>query len=87
MSEPYEMGLRAPRCNGCDLARLKWELGDKFLVLYGSIYEMGATPSPGQGLKEWKGVSVKFRMWGMSYGHSDECYNWKPPAERKGRIT
>lgn len=26
----YAMGLRAPRCNGCEYAKLKWELGEKF---------------------------------------------------------
>lgn len=32
-SDMYMMGLRPPRCNGCKYARLKWELGDRFLSL------------------------------------------------------
>lgn len=32
----YAMGLRSARCNGCKFTKLKWELGDKSLVLQSS---------------------------------------------------
>ena len=77
----YTMGLRPARCNGCELAKLRWELDDKFLMLPGQgIYELDAIPSKGQGEpSEHNGRPIQFRMWGMNYGHSDECYKWKPP--------
>ena len=79
MSELFEMGLRPPRCNGCTLAQLKYELGDKLIYLPGGIYELDAKPIPGQGgPSSYKGRPIRFRFWGMSYGHSDECYNWHP---------
>ncbi len=64
-SDLLAMGLRAPRCNGCEFARLKHKLGDKILVLQGdkvfpsswlnisdswvNVYELDADPVPGQG--------------------------------------
>lgn len=76
----YEMDLRPPRCNGCKLAQLKHELGDKFLVLLGTVYELDTKPSSGQGEPtSHEGRPIRFRFWGMAYGHSDECYNWRPP--------
>ncbi len=82
MSYAYEMGLRGGICNGCSLAQLKYELGKKFLMLPSGIYELDAQPVEGQGEPmSYKGRPIRFHMWGMSYGHSDECYNWKPPRK------
>jgi hypothetical protein len=74
----YAMGLRAARCNGCKLAEYKHKLGDKFLMLDGTVYELDAEPHKGQAVTEHEGRPIKFRFGGMSYGHSDECYNWNP---------
>ena len=83
MSELYDMGLRPSICNGCSLKRLKWELGDKFLMLNGTIYELDAEPAKGQGEPtSYKGHLIRFKMWGMDYGHSDECYHWRPPRKK-----
>lgn len=81
MSLLYEMGLRGPRCNGCKLAKLKYELGDRFLMVLGEgVYELDAEPRPGQGEPQsHEGRPIRFRWWGMSYGHSNECYGWQPP--------
>lgn len=83
------MGLRAPRCNGCDYARLRWELGDKFLSLnkggWVAVYELDADPTPGQGEpQEHEGRPVRHKASFMSVGHSDECYGWRPPTSRPG---
>lgn len=78
--DAYRMGLRAPRCNGCKQEQLKYELGDNFLSLPDGIYELDAQPRQGQGKPDThNGRPIRFRFWGMSYGHSDECYNWQPP--------
>ena len=49
-SDLYEMGLRAPRCNGCKYAKLKHKLGDKFLSRidggWVAVYELDAEPRP-----------------------------------------
>lgn len=85
----YAMGLRAARCNGCKYARLKHELGDKFLRLRNAngwvvVYELDARPHPGQGDPlEHEGRPVRHRASFMSIGHSDECYNWKPPRREE----
>jgi hypothetical protein len=82
MSYAYDMGLRSGICNGCSLAELKHELGKKFLMLPSGIYELDAKPAEGQGKPDkYKGRPIRFRMWGMDYGHSDECYNWKSPKK------
>jgi hypothetical protein len=76
------MGLREARCNGCTLEQLKHELGDKFLMLEGTVYELDAQPLKGQGQPyRHNGHKIRFVFWGMSYGHSDECYHWKPPKK------
>ena len=86
MSMAHEMGLRGPRCNGCKFARLKHELGDKFLYLVEhawstTVYELDAEPMSGQGEPhEHEGRSIRFRASFMSIRHSDECYHWRPPA-------
>ena len=85
MSMAYEMGLRGPRCNGCEFAKLKHKLGDKFLHLqdkgWHDVYELDADPVPGQSEPlEYKGRPIRFRASFMSIGHSDECYHWRPPA-------
>lgn len=87
--DAYETGLRAPRCNGCDYARLKHELGDKFLSLneggWVAVYELGAEPAPGQGEpQEHEGKPIRHKSSFMSVGHSDECYGWRPPTSRPG---
>ena len=46
--DTYDMGLRSARCNGCELEKVKWELGDKFLMLDSRIYELDAPFAPGQ---------------------------------------
>lgn len=78
----YSMGLRAARCNGCAYAKLKHELGDKFLALndgWVNVYELDAEPIPGQGdPQEHNGRSVRYRAGFMSIGHSDGCYHWQP---------
>jgi len=81
MSFAYEMGFRGPRCNGCSLAKFKYELGDKFLMIRGKgVYELDAEPRPGQGEPQsYEGRPIRFHWWGMSYQHSDECYHWQPP--------
>lgn len=80
MSFAYEMGLRGGICNGCSLKQLKWQLGDKFLMLPQGIYELDAEPEEGQGEpQQYNGRPIKFHMWGMSYEHSDECYHWSSP--------
>lgn len=78
--------FRTPSCNGCDYLKLRHELGIKFLSIYEGggvgVYEQDAEPIKGQGSRVWhKGKPVRFRVWFMSIGHSDECYNWKPPEE------
>lgn len=85
--DAYQMGLRPPRCNGCEYARLRWELGDKFLSLnkagWVAVYELDAEPVPGQGEpREHDGRPIRHRGSFMSVGHSDECYHWSPPSER-----
>ena len=88
----YAMGLRAPSCNGCEYAKKKWELGDRFLrvnTLRGvGVYEIGAQPTKGQGEPytvklppDYEKQPIRFHAWYMSIGHSDECYNWTPPRE------
>ena len=85
MSYAYDMGLRSGRCNGCKLKQFRHELGDKFIMLNRTIYELDAEPCQGQGEPlEHEGRPVQFVMWGASWGHSDECYNWKPPRKKKG---
>jgi len=89
MSEAYDMGLRGGICNGCKLAEYKWKLGKKFLLIgggiMGGVYELDAKPTEGQGEPyEHNGRPIRFIFAGMSYGHSDECYNWRPPRKRKG---
>lgn len=82
-SDLHQMG-RAPRCNGCRLAQLKHELGESFLMLNGNVYELDAEPRPGQGEPyKHKGRPIRWHFWGMSYGHSDECYNWQSPSGRE----
>jgi len=89
----YAMGLRAARCNGCEYAKLKHKLGDKFLKLYTdklytdlgwiAVYELDAEPCTGQGEPlEHQGRPIRHRGTFMGIGHSDECYNWQPPSER-----
>ena len=83
MSEAYDQGLRGAICNGCSLAKLKHELGKKFLMLPDGIYELDAQPVEGQGKPMvYKGKPIRFHMWGMSYEHSDECYNWKLTSKK-----
>ena len=82
-SDAYAMGLRPARCNGCEFAKFRHELGNKFLYLqeYGwhSVYELDAKPNPKQGEpREHEGHQIRFRASFMSIGHSDECYHWKP---------
>ena len=77
------MGLRAPRCNGCEYARLKHELGDNFLEReeegWVTVFELDAHPVPSQGNPQaYEGRPVRFRASFMSIGHSYECYNWHP---------
>lgn len=81
-SDLLAMGLRAPRCNGCTLAEWRWKLGDRFLMLPKGVYELDAEPRPGQGEpRRHGGRPIRFHFWGMSYGHSDECYHWSPSAD------
>ena len=80
--DAFAMGLRGPRCNGCKLAKLRYELGDKFLLLHNTVYELDAEPAPGQGQPEQhKGRPIKHHLWVMSPEHSNECYHWTPPSE------
>ena len=80
--DAFQMGLRPPRCNGCKLAQLRHELGDKLLLLGGTVYELDAEPAPGQGEPtSHEGRPIRWIFRGMSYGHSDECYRWRPPKE------
>ena len=86
----YAMGLRAPRCNGCDYARLKHELGDRFLSRneggWVAVYELDAEPAPGQSeTHEREGRPIRHKASFMSVGHSDECYGWKPPSSKPAR--
>lgn len=83
----YAMGLRAPRCNGCECEKLQWALGDKCLLLREqsgtAVYELDAQPRRGQGPRQvYEGRSVRFHRWFMSTGHSDECYHWTPTREK-----
>jgi hypothetical protein len=81
----YAMGLRAPRCNGCEYAQLKHKLGDRFLSVnedgWTAVYELDATPRPGQAETEHEGRPIQSRSSFMSIKHSDECYYWKPSEE------
>ena len=74
------------KCNGCKLKEYKWKLGKKFLLMpgpNGGVYELDAEPIEGQGHpKEYNGRPLRFCWWGMSYGHSDECYDWHPPRKK-----
>ena len=77
----YAMGLRAPRCNGCKYAELKWQLGDKFLRIGNSVYELDAEPTLGQGEPmEYEGRSIRFHAYFISTEHSDECWHFTPPS-------
>lgn len=84
----YARGLRPGRCNGCKFEKLAWELGDEAIVLVEadtgstSIYELGAEPWPGQMITEWDGLPIRSRGSYMSVGHSDECWNWRPPNSK-----
>jgi hypothetical protein len=84
----YAMGLRSARCNGCRYAQLKHELGERFLSLHDhdgwvSVYELDKNPRPGQGEpQEHNARPIQHRASFMSIGHSDECYNWRPPSKR-----
>lgn len=87
--DAFQMGLRPPRCNGCEYARLRWELGDRFLSRneagWVAVYELDAESVPGQGEpREHDGRPIRHRGSFMSVGHSDECYRWSPPSERPG---
>ena len=81
----YAMGLRPARCNGCEVAKLKHKLGDKFLLLrresdWQSVYELDADPERGQAEPlAHEGRPICSRGSFLSIGHSDECYNWQPP--------
>ncbi len=82
----YAMGLRPPRCNGCQFARLQHELGDRCFVSHHNgwttVYELDAEPVPGQGdPHEHDGRPIRFRSSFLSVGHSDECYHWRPEGE------
>lgn len=84
--DAYQMGLRPPRCSGCKYAQLKYELGNRFLVLNEkpriNVYELDAEPFSGQGEpSEHEGRPIQYRAGFMSIGHSDECYNWQSPKE------
>lgn len=87
MSFAYEMGLRGPRCNGCEYAQLKHMLGTKFLQHdtpegWIAVYELDRESAPGQGRPlECGGRPICHRATFMSIGHSDECYRWKPGDE------
>lgn len=86
MSFAYEHGLRGARCNGCEYARLKYQLADKFLVLrdgWVNVYEKGAPPVAGQSIIEHEGKPIQHKGSFLSVGHSDECYHWKPPHQGK----
>lgn len=93
----YELGLRPARCNGCRLAELRHELGNKLLVRltedgWTEVYELDAEPLPGQGEpQEVDGRPVRWHVTFMSTEHSDECYQaayaaWLK-AERERPLT
>lgn len=82
----YAMGLRSARCNGCEFARWKHELGDRCLVLnisgWPTVYELDAAPRQGQSEPhEHDGRPIRFHASFMSVEHSDECYHWKPKGK------
>ncbi|NIV30034.1 MAG: hypothetical protein GWN58_11195 [Anaerolineae bacterium] len=80
--DAFQMGLRPARCNGCRLAQLEHELGERFLLLGNTVYEYDAEPAPGQAEPtSHQGRPIRFHAWFMSLEHSDECYNWQPPGE------
>lgn len=58
-------------CNGCSLARLKREYGDRLIKYLGSWYVKGDSPADGQGepLKLEDGTPIRFVAWFMDEGH------------------
>lgn len=87
----YARGLRPGRCNGCEYAKLKWELGDEFLSLncngWVQVYQLGASPDSGQREPtEYEGRPIRFRAAFRSIGHSDECYHWRPPQGAQQQV-
>ena len=58
-------------CNGCDLARLKKQYGEKLIKVGGSWYIKGEQPLEGQGepfaLED--GTPIRFAAWYMEEGH------------------
>ena len=60
-------------CNGCQLSDYKKKLGDKFLMLGNTIYELDKQPAKGQNKPyENRGRPICFVMWGMSLEHSSD---------------
>lgn len=88
MSITYAMGLRGPRCNGCEFARIKYELGEKVYVhrsgTWTTMYRRGEAPHEGQGepFVDDNNEPIGFIVSFMSIEHSDECFKWKPPKRR-----
>ena len=86
--DAYVMGLRSARCNGCQLAQKKHELGEQFLMIHDGwyhVYELDAEPEAGQAAPhKHQERSIRKHCAFMGIGHSDECYNWQPPKEKGG---
>ena len=60
-------------CNGCLLKEYRKKLGNKFLMLNNTIYELDKSPLKGQSEPlEFQGRPIQFVMWGMSFGHSHD---------------
>ena len=59
------------KCNGCKNAKLRKELGDKYLLLGNTVYEYDAAPYPGQDQPlSHNGRSIQFHAWFMEIAHS-----------------
>lgn len=60
-------------CNGCELGSYKRQLGDRFLLIDNTIYELDKQPAKGQAEPyEYEGRPICFVMWGMSLEHSND---------------
>ena len=59
------------KCNGCYLARLKKQWGNRLVKVGDSYYLAGMKPSPGQAEPTHlpNGIPIQFVIWFMGEGH------------------
>ena len=61
-------------CNGCSLARYKAKYKDKLIKIGDTYYVIGEEPMPGQSEPHSlpDGTPIRFLVWFMSEGHSND---------------